>query len=113
MSSSRVVELLTKAREIYAKAPAQAAFAYDANDNRIDPEADNAVTFCAMGAVYAASKRKFTRPDIWRAVDSLDDASEALFGDTVAVVNDGPLPNAYKHVLEVYDKAIADATASH
>ena len=107
-------QVLTKARNIIAKPGGwtQGWFARDAKGERTDIEGDEAVSFCAMGALYRAhheSKvRNFDLAPSVRFLMAVVDKNKHLEGGGVVQFNDSA--NSADEVVAVFDKAIALAS---
>src|SRR4051812_27582733 len=83
------------------------ALARDEHGHPASPLDDNAVSWCALGAVYrtvGGDLAAFTRVS-----DTLDEACRALFGTSIRMVNDSPSPFAHAAVLATFDEAIDEA----
>lgn len=108
-----VVEVLEQARALIADQThwCQNALAVDAEGCETDPSADDAMAWCALGAIYRASDSGILSPAfdeadaaLWRAIPTIRPGW--TLDATVADVNDG-LDHAA--VLALYDCAIAEA----
>jgi hypothetical protein len=83
------------------------ALARDSYGRVVSPLDDDAVSWCALGAVYrtvGGDLEAFTR-----VVDTLDEACRALYGTSIRAVNDSPSPFAHCAVLSAFDAAVDEA----
>lgn len=100
--------LLTEARNLYEACPAQSGYAFDRDGSPVAPDAPEAVSFCAEGAVLHSAAVLGVSDDVREAaLGSLFRASKNLYGLSVIGVNDyGPKAAAVPRVVEAFDKAI-------
>jgi hypothetical protein len=70
----------------------------------VAPLDDSAVAWCARGAVYRVVSGDVEA--FQRAVRSLGEASQALYGTSIRAVNDGPSAFAHAAVLGAFDHAV-------
>lgn len=102
------LEVLVAARELIAEPEhwTKGASARGKSGAKVDPDGRAAVSFCATGACYRATRRD------WRhAPAAIDALQDAVNYSGIVYYNDEPT-TTHTDILAVFDKAIANKTAA-